>query len=179
MEDIVGVSFFALLLPAIVVTISASRNTLAPRQQQQWRGWGLCLVSIAFLAFGLINFQLIHSSPRPVVEGNIWDIHELTTTKAHSSRFMITDAAGKAVQIRCSYRGPGLQEGERPRVRYVAYDSKLLELDMLTGPYQLWHLHESSGEQGCWGWLAIGLVCGFFAYRQLAKVKHEQPVGSN
>jgi hypothetical protein len=68
----------------------------------------------------------------------------------------------------------GFVQGERARVRYVAYNSKLVEMDMLTGPYQEWHLRESSGEQGCWGWVAIGLVCGFFAYRQVTKIRQGQ-----
>lgn len=87
---------------------------------------------------------------------------------------MITDAAGHAIMIRCRYRGPGLVEGERARVRYVAYNRTLLELDMLSGSYQAWHLRESSGEQGCWWWATIGVVCGFFAYRQLAKSRQPQ-----
>ena len=173
-EDIVGVSFFALLIPAVVATISGSRNTLTPRQRTLWRGWGLSLISGAFLAFGLVSFQLIHNSPRPMVEGNLWDIRELYSSNAHSTRFMITDAAGHAVPIQCRYSGPGFIQGERARVRYVEYNKKLVEMDMLTGPYQQWHLRESSGEQSCWWWVAIGVVCGFFAYRQLAKIKQEQ-----
>ena len=167
-EDVVGFSFFAVLIPAIVITISGSRNSLTPRRRAVWRGCGLGLVGGAFLGFGLVSFLFIHNSARPVVEGNLWDIRELHSTKAGSTRFMITDATGHAVQIRCRYRGPGLVEGERARVRYVAYNGELLELDMLSGPFQLWHLRESSGEAGCWGWVAIGVVCGFFAYRQLA-----------
>ena len=166
-----------MLFPGIVVAISGSRATLTPRQRGLWRGWGLGLIGVAFLAFGLLSFQLIHNSPRPVVEGNLWDIRELYSTKARSSRFMITDATGHAVLIRCKYNGPGLVQGERARVRYVAYNNKLLEMDMLTGPYQLWHLRESSGEQGCLGWVVIGLVCGFFACRQLAKIRYVQTVG--
>jgi hypothetical protein len=173
-EDIVGVSFFGLLIPAIVVAISGSRTTLTPTQRALWRGWGLSLISGAFLAFGFVSFQLIHNSPRPVVEGNLWDIRELFGRGEHSTRFMITDAAGHAVQIRSRYSGPGFVQGERARVRYVAYNRKLVEMDMLTGPYQEWHLRESSGEQGCWGWVAIGVVCGFFAYRQLAKIRQGQ-----
>jgi hypothetical protein len=84
---------------------------------------------------------------------------------------MITDAAGHAVLIRCRYRGPGIVEGERARVRYVEYNRQLMEMDMLTGSYQAWHLRESSGEQGYLGWVAVGVVCGFFAYRQWAKVR--------
>jgi hypothetical protein len=48
-----------------------------------------------------------------------------------------------------------------------------MEMDMLTGPYQEWHLRETSGERGCWWWVAIGVVCGVFAYRQVAKIKRE------
>jgi hypothetical protein len=87
---------------------------------------------------------------------------------------MITDAFGHAVQIRCRYSGPGFVQGERARVRYVAYNRELLEMDMLTCPYQRWHLRESSGELGCWWLVAIGVVCVFFAYRQLAKIRQGQ-----
>jgi hypothetical protein len=59
-------------------------------------------------------------------------------------------------------------------VRYVAYNRKLVEMDMLTGPFLKWHLRESSDEQGYWLWVAMGAICGFFAYRQLAKISHEQ-----
>ena len=170
-EDIVGVSFFGLLIPAIVVVISGSKTKLTPRQRALWRGWGLSLISGALLAFGFVNFQLIHSSPRPVVEGNLWDIQDTFGSGGDSNRFMITDATGHAVLIRCRYSGPGLVEGERARVRYAAYNRKLVEMDVLTGSYQGWHLRESSDELGYWVWVAIGAICGFFAYRQLAKIR--------
>lgn len=170
-EDIVGVSFFAVLISGIVVAISGSRTSLASRQRALWHGWGLSLISVAIIAFGLANFQLIHNSPRPVVEGNLWDIQQAFSSRSHSTRFMITDASGHAVLIRCSYTGPGLVEGERARVRYIAYNSRLLELDMLTGSYQMWHLRESSGEYGFLVWAAIGLILAFFAFRQLANAR--------
>jgi hypothetical protein len=165
-EDIVSVSFFALLISALVVWMSGFRNSLSTRRRALWWSWGLSLMSVAFIAVGLVSFQFIHNSPRQVVEGNLWDIREGTS----STQFMITDAAGHAVLIRCTYRGPGLVKGERARVRYVAYNRKLVEMEMLTGSYQAWHLLESSGEEGYWAWVAIGVVCGFFAYRQLAKI---------
>ena len=112
------------------------------------------------------------SSPRPVVEGNLWDIRE--EFKNGSTRFMITDATGQAVMILCSHRGPGFVQGERARVRYVAYNNKLVEMDMLSGPYGAWHLRESSGEEGHWAWVVIGLFFGLLAYRQLAKTRPGQ-----
>jgi hypothetical protein len=173
-EDIVGVSFFGLLISGIVVAISGSRTKFTPRQRALWRGWGLGLIGGAVFAFGLVNYQLIHKSPRLVVEGNLWDIRDRFGSRTELNQFMITDATGHAVLIRCRYGGPGLVQGERARVRYVAYNSKLVEMDMLTGPYQKWHLLESSGEQGWWWWVAMGSVCGFFAYRQLAKASQRQ-----
>ena len=170
-EDIVGVSFFAVLIPGVVVAIAGSRTSLAPRRRALWRGCGLGLIGGALIAFGLASFLLIHNSPRPVVVGNLWDIREFSGRGSNSSRFRITDATGHAVQIRCRYRGPGLVEGERARVRYVAYNGSLLELDMLSGPFQLWHLRESSGEAGSLVWTAVGVVCGFFACLQLAKAR--------
>jgi hypothetical protein len=171
-EDIVGSSFFALLIPAIVVTISGSRTTLTLRQRALWRGWGLGLISGVSLGFGLLSFQLIHNSPRPVVEGNLWNIQG--QFRSGGTRFMVTDASGRAVLIRCGYRGPGLVQGERARVSYVAYNRKLAEMEMLSGPFKGWHLREATGEEGCWSWVAIGAVCGLFAFRQLAKARQGQ-----
>lgn len=173
-EDIVGVSFFLLLIPAVVVAISGSRTKLTQRQRAVWRGWGLSLISAAFLAFGLVSFQFIHNSSRPVVEGNLWDIREPYRGGAHSTRFRITDSGGQAFLIRCGYCGPGLVPGERARVRYVAFNRQLVEIEILTGPYQAWHLRETPGERACWGWVAIGLVCGVFAYRQVVKIGRER-----
>jgi hypothetical protein len=171
-ENIIDISFFAVLFCAIVVTLSGSRTTLTPRQQAAWRGWGLSLISLAIVAFGLVNFQLIHTSPRPLIEGNLWDIRE--EFKYNSTRFMITDATGHAVMILCSHRGPGFVQGERARVRYVAYNNKLVEMDMLSGPYGAWHLRESSGEEGCLVWVVIGLFLGLIAYRELVKSRPGQ-----
>jgi len=131
-QDIVGISFFALLFCAILVTICGSRTSLTPRHQAAWRGCGLSLISVALVAFGVMNFQLIHTSPRLVVEGNLWDIRE--EFKNSLTRFMITDATGHAVMILCNHRGPGFVQGERARVQYVAYNNKLVEMDMLSGP---------------------------------------------
>lgn len=83
-EDTVGVRFFALLIPAVVVAISGAL----------WRGSGLSLISASLLTFGLVNLQFIHNSPRPVVEGNLWNIREMFSNRARLTRFMITDAAG-------------------------------------------------------------------------------------
>lgn len=129
-EDIVGVSFFGLLISGIVVAISGSRTKFTPRQRALWRGWGLGLIGGAVFAFGLVNYQLIHKSPRLVVEGNLWDIRDRFGSRTEMNQFMITDATGHAVLIRCRYSGPGLVQGERARVRYVAYNRKLVEMNM-------------------------------------------------
>ena len=177
-EDIVDVSFFAVLIAGVVIAIAGSRTSLAPRRRALWRGCGLGLIGGALLAFVLASVLFIHNSPRPVVVGNLWDIREFSGRGSNSSRFRITDATGHAVQIRCKYRGPGLVEGERARVRYVEYNGNLLELDMLSGPFQMWHLRESSGEAGCWIWAAMGAVCGFFGCLQLAKAREAQAARS-
>jgi hypothetical protein len=171
-EDIVGVGFFGLLITGIVVMVSGFRTAHTPMQHARRQGLGLGLISFALLAFGLVSFQLIHNSPQPVVEGNLWDIRQ---PMHGGAQFKITDRAGRAVQIRCTYNGPGLVGGERARVRYVEYNGKLIAMDMLGGSYQAWHLRETSGENGCWGWVCAGLVCGFFAYRRLTNIKQEQP----
>ena len=173
-EDIVGFSFFAILFPAIVITIAASRKSLTISQQRIQRSVGLALVGFALVSFGVANYYFIHSSPRLVVEGNLWDIRESFSKNERGTRFMVTDSSGHAVPIRCRYTGPGLREGDRARIQYVAYNSHLLEMEMLSGPYQLWHLSESSGEFQFWWFVAIGLVCGFFAIRQRRQASEPQ-----
>lgn len=170
-EDIVGLSFFATLFTGIGVAISASRKSLPSSRQALWRGCGLSLISLALIAFGVANFQFIHNSPRSVVEGNLWDIHQPFNRNKSATHFRVTDATGHAVVIRCRYNGPGLVEGERARIRYVTYNEKLLEMDMLSGPFQLWHLRESSEENAYWWWVGIGTVCAFFAFRQFANAR--------
>lgn len=113
-----------------------------------------------------------------MVEGNLWDIQEHFSSSDRSSQFMITDATGHAVQILCRYNGPGLVQGERARVRYVAYNSRLLEMDMLSGPFQTWHLRESSGENAYWGFVVIGVFFGLFAYHQFAKLRLAEDDGN-
>lgn len=173
-EDIVGFSFFAILFPAIVITIAAGRKSLTSTRQHIQRSMGLAIVSLALVAFGTANYYFIHSSPRTVVEGNLWDIREIFSKNERGTRFMITDATGHAFPIRCRYTGPGLREGDRARIQYVAYNNHLLELDMLSGPYQLWHLSESSGEYQFWWFVAIGFVCGIFAIGQRRKAVQQQ-----
>ena len=87
---------------------------------------------------------------------------------------MITDATGRAVMILCRHRGPGFKQGERARVTYVAFNNKLVEMEMLSGPYGAWHFRESSGENGYWVWAGIGLFCGLLAYFQWAKTRTPQ-----
>src|ERR1700733_6675449 len=91
------------------ISSASARTILAPRRQAAWRGWGLTVISVALVAFGLGNFQLIRTSPCPVVEGNLWDIRE--EFKNGSTRFMITDATGQAVMILCSHRRAGFCAG--------------------------------------------------------------------
>jgi hypothetical protein len=132
---------------------------------------GIGLIGFTLFAFGLVSFLLIHSSPRQVVEGNLWNVRQ---PMHGGAQFIITDRSSRTVQIRCTYNGPGLLAGERARVRYVEYNGKLIEMDMLSGPYQVWHLREPSGEDGYAWWMFVGIVCGFFAYRQLAQNKRDQ-----
>lgn len=174
-EDIVGFSFFAILFPAIVITIAASRKTLPQAQARNQRSLGLALVSLALIAFGIANYYFIHTSPKLVVEGNLWNIRGAFSKNERGTRFMITDSTGHAVPIRCRYTGPGLREGDRARIQYVAYNNHLLEIEMLSGPYQFWHLSESSGEYRFWWFVAIGLVCGFFSIRQRRQAAEPQP----
>ena len=155
-----------------MVTLCGSRTILTPRQQAAWRGWGLSLISVALVAFGLVNFQLIHTSPRPVVEGDLWDIRE--EFKNGSTRFMITDATGQAVMILCSHRRAGFCAG-----RTGASAVRRVQQQAAGDGYAEWAVRGVAspgvgGEAGYWAWVVIGLLFGLLAYRQLAKTRPEQ-----
>jgi len=118
------------------------------------------------LAFGLATLYCIRTSARPVVEGNVWDVRESTQELAS---FRVTDADGRAVLILCRYDGSGLEEGERARVRYVAFNRKLVELTMLSGSSAGWELKESAGELSPLLFAGVGLVCWFAGWREWRK----------
>lgn len=47
-------------------------------------------------------------------------------------------------------------------------------MDMLPGSSYAWHLRESSNEPSCRWFVTQGMVCGFFAHRQLAKSRQPE-----
>jgi hypothetical protein len=167
-EDIVGVSFFVVLITGLVLFVVSAQRKNGRQERARWQGRALAIEGFAFVAFGLTSAYFIRSSPRPVVEGNIWGIRQAHGKSAGSS-FWITTDSGQVAQIRCRYDGPGFREGERARVQFIQYNQKLLELSMLSGPYGDWHLQESSGEWSTWLLVGLGVVCWVGGYLEFRK----------
>jgi hypothetical protein len=167
-EDIVGVSFFAVLISGLVLFVVSAQRKNGSQERTRWQARALGIVGFAFVAFGLTSGYFIRSSPRPVVEGNMWGIRQAHGKSAGSS-FRITTDSGQVAEVRSRYDGPGFREGERARVQFVQYNHKLLELSMLSGPYENWRLQESSGEWSTWLLAGLGALCWIGSYRQLRK----------
>ena len=124
----------------------------------------------ALLAFGVVTWWMVRISPRVTVEGNLWAVEQPVKG---STGFRVTDGAGRVAEVVCRYRGPGLREGERARVTYVAYNQNLVQLTMLDGPYAGWELEEPVRPWGEMFMGAIGVVCltaGLRAQRKAAAV---------
>ncbi len=175
-EDIVGLSFFLVLFAGTGTFLYAMSRPEGSRERRSWLGVGFAVMGVAFLGFAVAQAYFIHTSARPVVEGNIWAVSE--PVRGSSPGFRITDGSGRATAIRCSYDGPGLREGDKARVRYVAYNLKLVELTMLTGSYTGWHLEEPSGERDSLFWGLVGFSCGFAGLRMLRQPSSREPRAS-
>lgn len=172
-EDIIGLSFFLMFLAGIALMLYGTTRLVGSRERSLGQAVGLGIQGFAFLAFGLVTFFVIRTSPRVVVEGNIWAVGEPMHGASH---FKVTDDTGQVASVRCKYRGPGLREGDRARVRYIAYDGTLVELTMLTGSYAGWELEESAGEVGPLLFAGVGVVCGFAGWRVWRKsVEQDYP----
>jgi hypothetical protein len=177
-EDIVGLSFFLVLFAGIgLLFFGLKKEKQNTDAQHRWVGTGLIVCGVACLFVGAVSLYFVRTSPRPIVEGNIWGVSEPVNSKYNPS-FHITDDSGQATLIRCKYDGAGLREGERARVRYVEYNHQLLELTMLTGPTTGWGFKESSGEPGYAVWTLMGVVCGLAGRHQLRKIAPEAPSAS-
>jgi hypothetical protein len=121
---------------------------------------------------GAATIYLVRTSPQLEIVGNIWAIGE--STRSIGSRFSVTaDGGSNVAKIRCNYNGPGLREGDRARVRYVAYDRRLVEMTMLNGPYTGWRLEEPSQPMGMTLWVVLGVLSILGGWRELRKADSE------
>jgi hypothetical protein len=162
-EDAVGLSFFLVLFAGIGTILSALRRPEGSPERSLRQGAGCVVMGFAIAAFGALTFTLIRTSPRTVVEGNIWAV----VNGDDGSSFKLTDDSGRVAKIRC--RHDGLREGDRARVQYIEYNLKLVEMTMLSGSSAGWHFEESPEEWGWAVWVGLGLVCGFAGWRQWRK----------
>jgi hypothetical protein len=171
-EDVVGSTFFLLVFIGIgLILVGSSQPTGTPARHRR-QGAGLMTMALALLAFGALTSWFIRTSARPVIEGNLWAVAN-GGVRSRGSSFKMTAPSGDVATIHCLYDGPGLREGDRARVRYVAYNRRLLEFTGLSGPYTGWHFEEPAGERIAVAFAVIGLVCALAGGRLLAKARAE------
>lgn len=168
-EDVVGDSFFVILVVGLVLIIFGSNRPKGSREYHRWLGLGLGVEGLAFFAFGLLSLCFTRLSSRPQIEGTISALTQFHGKYASSDFKVITDS-GEAAQIHADYSGPRLRERDRARVRFIAYDRGLLEITLVSGPFQGWHHSESSGQLSCVGLSLMGLICWFAWYQEWCKM---------
>ena len=164
-EDIIGCTFFAGVFAGLVLMLSRSRA--GPGAKRSRVNAGLAIESLAFLIFGLLTFHFDRTSPRLQVEGNLWGARRYQS-RSGGSVFSVTADSGGVATVRCHYEGPGLHQGDRLRVRYISYNSRLLNMTVLTGPYTGWELRESGAVWSGLMMAAVGLVCGIVWLRRIS-----------
>lgn len=161
MTNVIGI--FALLMIVAVAVLLWSRTKSGARHVRRQRA-ALSLLSVGMIALGLLNFWFVETSAHLVVDGYMSYVSH-TYGKSSSSRFVVVDQTGAQTLIHARYNGPGFRDGERVRVRYIAYDHNLEDLTMLDGPFMGWKLHEPERGGASWGLVVFGVLTGLVAWR--------------
>jgi amino acid transporter len=162
MERATGILFFTLLIVGLALFIYAARKT-DPEKRKRWSSWGLTVEAIAFFIFGSLSLLQIHFSARPTLTESISHLVQ-HHGKYASSDFQLIALNGANVGLHADYSGTRLIENERATVKFIQYNHTLIDLTMLTGPSQGWHLQESDGTVSCWLLFLMGLA-GFWGAR--------------
>ena len=153
-QIVVAVIFFILEFWGLGVAIYGSNRTNPQLRKPKWRAAGFAMEGAAFLFLCLVSLYFVHNSPRPEVTGYIENLRQWQT-KSSGSHFFVADYGGRKFAVYAHYNGPGIQQGQLATVRFMQYNQDLLELTMLSGPTQGWHLTEPYGSTF---WFVLGLV---------------------
>ncbi len=168
-EDIVGLTFFSLLvLGGVFVICGGNRNNPSARKPK-WTAIGLAIGGLAFLLFGLLSSYFVHTSPRVEATGYIENLRR-TTGKGAGSYFFLAVNGGPTFALHAQYHGYGIQQGDLAKVRFLPYNSSVLELTMLSGSTQGWHLTESDGSTTYLLLSLAGVACWWGAFREYRKL---------
>jgi hypothetical protein len=162
MERATGILFFTLLIIGLAFFICAARQ-VDPEKRKKWSSLGITVESTALFIFGSASLLQIHFSAQPTSTGSISHLVQ-HHGKYPSSDFQLITTKGDNVALHADYSGIRLIENEQATVKFIQYNHTLIDLRMLTGPSQGWHLQESDGTLSCWLLLLMGLA-GFWGAR--------------
>jgi hypothetical protein len=117
-----------------------------------------CIFGLVAGLLGIANLVAIHRSRRISATGVIVSLSQYHGKHSHSN-FEVRSEDGSLTSVTSDYTGDHLTEGDAVSVQLLSYESTLLHLTVLNGPFEGWTLDEGDGTTG--SELTIGY--GFFA----------------
>jgi hypothetical protein len=118
----------------------------------------LCVCGAVAGLLGIINLVLVHRSNRSSATGVIVNLSQ-HHGKHDSSSFDVRREDGSLLHVHCDYAGTHLIPRETVHVDVLNYQSTLLNLNVLDGPFAGWTLTEWDGTLGS----EVTISCGFIA----------------
>ena len=168
-----GVITFVTLLPlGLVVGIWGGVRCVGILQTRLISlGW--ILMGAGTLCFAATSQCAIHTSSKVTTQGNIYSLRKVNSGKNHSSFFYVMNDESTP-QLSIDYAGARLQNGQQVSVTYLSNTTDVTDLQILSGPYSGWTLHQGDGT--ITNALSIGLG-SFFVFVGLYW-RHKYPDGS-
>ncbi len=162
-NQIVGPIFGVLLGIALICILASgfSRRTGAI-SRPNWAVYGLIAGSLAFLEFGLLGNFFIARSARPVIQGQIKQIE--STGGRYPGTLLTIESSPSPVTVRIPGVHPQLIQNDLVRVRYLEYDTQMLQLDVLDGKFAGWHDDGSEDRILGYAMAALGLASAWGAW---------------
>jgi hypothetical protein len=128
----------------------------------------LCCVAVPVFGYGLCNLVGANLSKHSYANGVVTKM-DVWHKSGGSSHFDVRSSDGNLLHADCDYVGDHLYEGESVSVDTLSFDSTLIHLKVLDGPYAGWTLNERNGTLGSLAWIALGSYFLFIAWSNWRK----------
>jgi hypothetical protein len=132
----------------------------------------LCCIGVPACLFGLYNLVGDNLSKHSYATGVVTNMY-LFHGKGASSHFDVRSSDGSLLHADCDYVGDHLYERESVSVDTLSFDSTLIHLKVLDGPYAGWTLNERNGTLGSFVMVALGSFFLFIAWSNWRKKPEE------
>jgi hypothetical protein len=180
--DAIFLTLGAVLVVGMAELISSERLYPSPKKLGPRKKLTIQIVFlIAVCLLAAINLALIHTSGRASATGVIVGLSQHLGKHNHSA-FNVLRQDGSSLHVNCDYDYDHLITGEAVSVEVLNYQSTLLMLSVLDGPYRGWNLKEGDGTSGSEIAIGYGFLAAFVLFlkrRRLAKQLRKQPESKN